>query len=91
MLEEFVGIVKWFNAVKGFGFIGRCAQTTTWPKDGDEDIFVHYSGIANSGYKKLSQNDIVSFSTETGNKERLQATQVQVVSNSNENQSQQAV
>jgi CspA family cold shock protein len=41
--EAFVkekGIVKWFNAAKGFGFIQRES----------EDVFVHFSAIADSGY-----------------------------------------
>jgi cold shock CspA family protein len=89
MQEAYVGVVKWFNAVKGFGFIGRCANTSNWPLDGDKDIFVHYSGIANSGYKKLNQHDVVEFSVEDGNDNRLQAIQVKLVTQ-NENQSQPA-
>lgn len=47
------GKVKFFNAEKGFGFI---------IVDGtNEEIFVHYSGIATEGYKTLNEGQAVSF------------------------------
>ena len=46
------GTVKWFNEVKGFGFL------TT--EDGT-DIFVHYSSINSDGFKTLAEGDTVEF------------------------------
>ena len=64
--ERFVGTVKWLNATKGFGFIGR---------EGGEDVFVHFSAIQMEGYKRLEENQKVEFSVEQGPK-GLQATNV---------------
>jgi CspA family cold shock protein len=68
--ERFVGTVKWFNATKGFGFIGR---------EGGEDVFVHFSAIEMEGYKRLEENQKVEFSVEQGPK-GLQATNVRPIS-----------
>jgi CspA family cold shock protein len=46
------GIVKWFNAEKGFGFIEN--------KDGP-DIFLHYSKIQSEGYKKVEEGERVFY------------------------------
>ena len=51
------GIVKWFDATKGFGFI---------EKEDGEDIFVHRSSINMSGLKTLDQGDSVTFDVEEG-------------------------
>jgi len=51
--------VKWFDAAKGYGFIGR--------EDGT-DVFVHYSAIQSEGYKSLQEGDEVEFEVEQGTK-----------------------
>lgn len=40
-----VGVVKWFNNAKGFGFISVEGSNT--------DIFAHYSVIEMEGYRSL--------------------------------------
>lgn len=47
-----LGMVKWFNNAKGWGFISR--------EDGS-DVFVHYSQIDGDGYKTLRQGQEVRF------------------------------
>ena len=59
MTERIVGTVKWFNARKGYGFIGR--------EDG-EDVFVHFSAIAMDGYRRLDEGQDVEFTIEEGPK-----------------------
>ena len=66
MTERYKGTVKWFNATKGYGFIGR--------EDG-EDVFVHFSAIQAEGYRKLEEGQVVEFSVESGPK-GLQASNV---------------
>ena len=56
------GIVKWFNARKGFGFIT--------PDEGDKDVFVHHSAIntKNDEFANLNENDKVEFDVNQGEK-----------------------
>ena len=58
VLKE-TGTVKWFNAAKGFGFIQR---------ESGEDVFVHFSAIAASGYRSLDEGARVSFEVKKGRK-----------------------
>ena len=50
-----LGIVKWFNDRKGYGFISQ--------EDGN-DVFVHFSSIDAPGYKTLAEGDNVDFEIE---------------------------
>ncbi len=54
------GIVKWFNASKGFGFIER---------EGEKgDIFVHFQDIDMDGYKTLEKGEKVEFMVDHSSK-----------------------
>lgn len=53
------GIVKWFNAEKGFGFISV---------EGGDDVFVHFSAIQGSGYRTLEEGQRVTFDVVEGPK-----------------------
>lgn len=58
-MERIKGTVKWFNNVKGYGFIGR--------EDGP-DVFVHYTAIVADGYKSLHEGDEINFEIADGQK-----------------------
>jgi CspA family cold shock protein len=47
------GTVKWFNGVKGFGFIQ--------PDDGSKDVFVHISAVERAGMSNLSEGQKLSY------------------------------
>ena len=51
--------VKWFNEAKGFGFLEQ---------DNGQDVFVHFSAIAGSGFKTLAEGQRVKFNVEKGPK-----------------------
>lgn len=54
------GVVKWFSAEKGYGFIT--------PDDGGRDLFVHHSQIQMNGYRSLDQGQRVSFEPQDGDR-----------------------
>lgn len=62
--------VKWFNNVKGYGFIENNQL---------DDIFVHYSQVNKEGYKSLESGDIVQFDLITTDK-GYQAKNVSLIS-----------
>jgi len=47
------GIVKWFNAQKGFGFIQ--------PTSGGPDVFVHVSAVERAGMSGLNEGQKLSY------------------------------
>jgi CspA family cold shock protein len=53
------GVVKWFNAAKGYGFIQRSTG---------EDVFVHFSAIQMTGYRTLDEGAEVEFEVKKGPK-----------------------
>lgn len=52
------GKVKWFNNEKGYGFI-EC---------NGEDVFVHFTGIQEEGFRTLEEGQAVSFEIVEGNR-----------------------
>ncbi|MDP9194524.1 MAG: cold shock domain-containing protein [Acidobacteriota bacterium] len=64
-----IGVVKWFNNDKGYGFIKR---------DTGEDVFCHHSSIQASGYRTLNEGESVEFEVKQGPK-GLQAENVRRV------------
>lgn len=56
------GIVKWFDSVKGFGFIERKNKS---------DIFVHFQDIDMDGFKELNAGEEVEFNVEDGKKGQI--------------------
>lgn len=52
------GTVKWFDDVKGYGFIIR--------DDGKGEIFVHHSAIQMTGFRRLEAGEPVTFSEQPG-------------------------
>ena len=57
MSNKMTGLVKWFNAEKGYGFISQ---------ESGDDVFVHFSAIQGKGFKTLEEGQNVSFEIEEG-------------------------
>ena len=53
------GKIKWFNAIKGYGFIAR--------EDNEKDVFVH-SSAARTANVDLNEGDTLTFDIEEGQK-----------------------
>lgn len=60
------GVVKWFNATKGFGFIT--------PDEGGQDAFVHISAVQRSGLEGLAEGQKVQFDLQKGRTGKSEAT-----------------
>ena len=66
-----VGVVKWFNTAKGFGFIQ--------PDDGSKDVFVHVSAAERGGIDDLREGDRVEFLIEQDRSARPRAVELKLV------------
>jgi len=66
--ETAKGTVKWFDTIKGFGFIA--------PDDGSGDVFVHQTAIQMEGFRSLADGEQVEYKVETDNNGRKKAVEV---------------
>jgi cold shock protein len=65
-----IGIVKWFNPTKGYGFVT--------PDDGGNDVFLHISEVEKAGIKRLDEGQKVKFEIVT-NRGREAAADIETV------------
>lgn len=65
-----VGIVKWFNPEKGYGFIR--------PEDGSADVFVHISAVEKAGHTTLAEGARVSYELLPGRSGKTSAENLRV-------------
>lgn len=65
------GTVKWFNAVKGYGFIQ--------PDDGSKDAFVHISSVEQAGLSTLQEGQRVSYDLTPGKNGKSSAENLKLV------------
>jgi len=63
--EKATGTVKFFNSMKGFGFITR--------DDGKEDAFVHISAVERSGLQGINEGDRFEFDLEVDRRGKYSA------------------
>ncbi|ADU14318.1 cold-shock protein [Asticcacaulis excentricus] len=65
-----LGTVKWFNSIKGFGFIQ--------PDEGGIDVFVHASAVESAGLRSLSDGQKVSYEVQL-DRGRSSASNLQII------------
>jgi CspA family cold shock protein len=70
--EKASGTVKFFNAMKGFGFIQR--------DDGQPDAFVHISAVERAGIPTLNEGDRLEFELEVDRRGKHAAVNLQPIS-----------
>jgi CspA family cold shock protein len=63
------GTVKWFNSMKGYGFIQ--------PDDGSKDVFVHVSAVEQAGLSSLQEGQKLHFDLERGQQGKTSAVNLQ--------------
>lgn len=65
------GTVKWFNPIKGFGFIE--------PEDGSKDAFVHISAVERAGLTSISEGQKVSYELQRGQNGKTSAENLAII------------
>ena len=65
------GTVKWFNKIKGYGFIE--------PDDGSKDAFVHISAVERAGLSSLREGQKIEFELVPGQRGRTSAENLKVL------------
>lgn len=65
------GTVKFFDSIKGFGFIA--------PNDGSKDVFVHISAVERAGLATLNENQKLTFDLEKGNNGKISASNLKAI------------
>ena len=65
------GTVKWFNPVKGYGFIT--------PDDGSKDAFVHISAVERAGLSSLNEGQQVQYELQEGRNGKSSAEDLSLV------------
>ena len=61
-IGAYTGVVKWYDATKGYGFIGR--------DGGEKDVFLHAGALRRSGLdaSTIQEGDELRYDLETGEK-----------------------
>ncbi len=59
------GTVKWFNPIKGFGFIK--------PDEGGDDAFVHISAVERAGLSGLNEGQRINYELQPGREGKMAA------------------
>jgi CspA family cold shock protein len=65
------GTVKWFDQVKGYGFIT--------PEGGEKDAFVHISAVERAGLRALAEGQKVEYELQPGRNGKSSAENLRVV------------
>jgi CspA family cold shock protein len=65
-----VGIIKWFNPGKGYGFIT--------PEDGSSDVFIHAEALDRAGIRYVGEGDQLSYEI-ARNKGKYSAANIKVL------------
>ena len=66
------GTVRWFNPVKGYGFIIP-------EKDGTKDVFVHISQVEKAGLQTLQENQWLEYDEQRSSERKTKAINLRLV------------